>query len=363
MKRQFPTKIKRIVVKVGSSILTSSKRGIDKNRLKNIVDQISKLTTSGIEVVLVSSGAIASGMSALKISSRPGKLPHLQAIAAIGQSLLMQAYNELFKKNSQICAQVLLTREDFSERQRYINARNTIYTLLEHKVIPIINENDTISTDEIKFGDNDCLSALTANLIAADLLILLSDVDGLYRGKGSQRHVVSLVDKIDGKIKELATDTAKKNISVGGMISKLEAAKIAADSGIPCLITNGKTKDILLKSLMGKEIGTLFIPQSTRLEAKKRWIAYSAKSQGKIVIDNGAKEALVKKGKSLLCPGIIGLEGTFRSGDIVIIIDSKGKMIAKGLSNYSKEELSKVKGKKISREVVHRNDLVITAEE
>jgi len=363
MKRQFPIKIKRIVVKVGSSVLASSGRGLDKLRLKNIVDQISTLTNKGIEVVLVSSGAILSGMSVLNIKSRPGKLSYLQATAAIGQSLLMQVYAELFKKNKKLCAQVLLTWEDFNERQRYINARNTMLTLLDYKVVPIINENDTVSIDEIKFGDNDRLSALAANLTEAQMLILLSDVDGFYKGKGKQRHVIPLIQEIDSEIKNLAGDTDKRNISIGGMISKLEAAKIAVDSGIPCFIANGRIKNVLLDILEGKQIGTLFIPKSTRLEAKKRWIAYSTKSQGKIFVDDGAKEALVKRGKSLLCPGIVNLEGKFLAGDIVTIIDSRGEEFAKGLTNYAVDELHKAKGTKLDKEVIHRDSLAIATRE
>ena len=363
MKRQFPIKFKRIVVKVGSSVLASSKKGLDKNRLRNIVAQISILVNKGIEVVLVSSGAIVSGMSVLDIKCRPNKLSSLQATAAIGQSLLMQIYNELFKKNKRLCAQVLLTWEDFNERQRYINAKNTLSALIDYKVVPIVNENDTVSTEEIKFGDNDRLSALVANLIEAQLLILLSDIDGFYKGEGQQRHVIPIIEEIDSGIENLAGDTDKKNISIGGMRSKLEAVRIAVDSGIPCLITNGKIHDILLKILKGDQLGTLLLPSSTRLEARKRWIAYSTKSRGKIFVDDGAKEALIKRGKSLLCPGIVNLEGKFLAGDIVAIIDSKGKEFAKGLTNYAADELCSVKGNKLDKEVVHRNSLVITTKE
>jgi len=363
MRRQFPIAIKRAVVKVGSSVLASSKKGLDKNRLKNIVDQISTLADRGIDVILVSSGAIVSGMSVLDVKCRPGKLSCLQATAAIGQSLLMQIYNEFFKRNKRLCAQVLLTWDDFDERQRYINARNTLSTLLEYKVIPIVNENDTVSIEEIKFGDNDHLSALVANLIEAQVLIVLSDVDGLYKGKGQERHVVPIIEEINSEIENLAGGTDKKNISIGGMVSKLEAAKIAVDSGIPCIIANGKTSNVLLKILEGQQIGTLFLSKSTRLEAKKRWIAYSAKSRGKIFVDDGAKEALIKRGKSLLCPGIVNLEGKFLAGDIVSVIDSKGKEFAKGLTNFAVDELNKVKGAKLNKEVIHRDSLAITIKE
>jgi glutamate 5-kinase len=359
MRRQFPIAIKRAVIKVGSSVLASHKQGLDRRRLKRIVDQVSTLTDAGIEVLLVSSGAIASGMSVLHMSCRPGKLSCLQATAAIGQNLLMQTYSDLFRKNAKLCAQVLLTWEDFNERKRYINAKNTLLQLLEYDVIPIINENDTVSIEEIKFGDNDRLSALVANLAEAQLLIILSDVEGVYKGKGDQKYVIPIIEEINSEIERISGGTDKKNISIGGMLSKLDAARIAMDSGIPCLIADGKTPDILLKILEGKQIGTLFIPKSIRLEAKKRWIAHSAKSRGRIYVDDGAKQALVKSGKSLLCPGIFNTEGKFSAGDIVSVVDSKGQEFAKGLTNYSSQELIKARGCKLDREVIHRNSLVI----
>lgn len=363
MKRQFPITIKRVVVKVGGSVLAASGRGLDKTRIKNIVEQVASLADKGIEVVLVSSGAIASGMGVLNMKCRPGTLSCLQATAAIGQGLLIQSYNDLFKKYKKICAQVLLTRDDFNERQRYINARNTFFTLLEYKAIPIVNENDTVSTEEIKFGDNDYLSALVANLIEADLLIILSDVEGFCKGTGENRHVVPIIEEINSEIKSQATDTAKRNISTGGMISKLDSARIVIDSGIPCIIASGKVQNVLLRILDGEQIGTLFLTKSTKLEAKKRWIAYSTKSRGKIVVDDGAKEALTKKGKSLLCPGIVNLEGGFLAGDIVSIVDKNHKEFAKGLTSFSADELSKAKGCKLNKEVVHRDSLVITVKE
>lgn len=358
MRRQFPHKIRRIVVKVGSSILASGLSGVDHKLMNELTRQVSILSKKGKEVVLVSSGAIALGLAELGLKVRPQKLSGLQAAASIGQGILMQTYSKYFKKNKLSCAQVLLTWEDFDERERYLNAKNTLVQLLEYKTVPIINENDAVSTEEIKFGDNDRLSALVANLVEADLLILLSDVDGLYKSK--EKDVISIVEKLDEEINNLARDTDKKHVSRGGMITKLEAARITASTGTPCVIANGKTKDVLLKILEGKEMGTLFLPNKDRLIARKKWIAFGSKTRGKIIVDDGAREALVKKGKSLLCPGVVSLEGDFEVGDTVSIVDKDSKEFAKGISNYSSVELKEIKGCKLKDEVVHRNNLVIT---
>ncbi len=360
MRNQFSTKIKRIVIKIGSSIISSKTGKLDKVRIKQLSNQIAAIYGTGTEIIIVSSGAIACGMSEIGLTCRPDKLSCLQAAAAVGQNILMQAYIAIFKKKQLRCAQVLLTWDDFQIRSRYLNAKNTINSLIENRIIPIVNENDVVSTDEIKFGDNDRLSALVASLIDADLLILLSDVDGLYKGKHSQKEVISLVENIDGDIEKLAKDTNKRNISKGGMISKLDAAGIAIHSKIPCVIANGKTKNVILEILSGKTIGTLFTPKTSKMLAKKRWIAFGVKPTGKIVIDSGAKDALLKRNKSLLCPGIIGVDGKFHSGDIVAIVDENGKEIAKGRAGFSNEELCKIKGSRVAKEAVHRNNLAIT---
>jgi len=361
MRRQFPHKIKRIVVKVGSSMLASNHGGLDNKIIEELVNQICSLVASGKEVILVSSGAIASGLAEMGLKVRPQDLSSLQAAASIGQSILMQRYNDYFKKNKVSCAQVLLTWEDFCQRQRYLNARNTVSKLLGYKIVPIINENDAVSTDEIKFGDNDKLSALVANLVEADLLILLSDVDGLYRTKKDD--IISVVEQLTDEIKKLAKGTDKKLISRGGMISKLEAVEIATQAGIPCVIANGKTKDSLAKILDSQDIGTLFLPKKDKLIARERWIAFGTKSKGKIIVDDGAREALVKKGKSLLCPGVIDLDGKFTSGDMVSIVDKNHREFARGICNYSSTELKNIKGCKGKEEVIHRDDLVITVKE
>ncbi|MCP4649428.1 MAG: glutamate 5-kinase [PVC group bacterium] len=358
--------ISTVVVKVGSSILVSKDNKLDKRRMQNISSQICRLKSKGINVVLVSSGAIASGMTLLKYTNRPKTIEELQAAAAIGQSQLMHDYEKLFRKNKILTAQVLLTPDDLHNRQRYLNARNTILTLLEKGVVPIVNENDTVATDEIRFGDNDKLSSLVATLIDAQLLIILSDVDGVYDKQGK---VVEEVREIDSFVTGLAQDT-KRQTSVGGMVTKIEAAKIATNAGIVMVVANGLTKDILLKIQDGYKYGTWFMPQTNKVTGKKRWIAFSCRGCGKILVDAGAKEALIKRGKSLLASGIVGVEGKFAPGDLVFISDKNGQEFARGLINYSNEEVAKIKGVKTATiktvlgyklydEVIHRNNLVI----
>lgn len=366
MKVRLAIKPKRLVVKVGTRILTTSKNyRLNKAWIKSLTRQIAALTKKNIEVILVTSGAIGAGMGMLKAQSRPKQLPRLQAAAAIGQSQLMKIYDTFFKTHGLLTAQILLTREDLSNRKRYLNAKNTLFTLLAEKVVPIINENDTVSVDEIKFGDNDRLSSLVASLVQADLLVILSDVEGLFRKKS----VVSVVEKIDSGIEGLAKGS-KSKLGTGGMASKIEAAKICCASGIACVIANGKVPEVLLKILDGQEIGTLFLPQKGQLVAKKRWIGFSARIAGQILVDEGAKGALVSRKKSLLPKGIVKVHGSFVAGDTVSISDAQGQEFARGLTNYSSQELAKIKGQKTDRikltlgykyydEVVHRDNLVI----
>lgn len=357
--KQLERGFKRIVIKVGTSIVAKDGlMGFDWDCARKLVRQVSCLMRQNKEVILVSSGAIAMGMLTLKISQRPKRLSFLQAAASTGQVQLMQAYETLFKKEGFSVAQVLLTWEDFEVRRRYLNAKNTLLSLLKFGIIPVVNENDTVSVDEIKFGDNDRLSALVANLIEADLLIILSDVDGLY---GKTEELIPIVEKIDSQLEKLAKGTSRTT-SIGGMITKIEAAKIVTDSGIPCILANGREDCVLEKAIAGQSIGTLFIPKGT-LRAKKRWIAYSRKPKGKLYVDDGAKSALIKSGKSLLSPGIVQLQGNFQAKDMVSIVDERGYEFARGLSNLSLDELKLVKGKKIKNEVVHRDNLVILQEE
>ena len=355
-----------VVVKVGSSFLTSKHNQINKYKLQRIVSQICRLKKSNINVVLVSSGAVVSGMHLSGYSLRPKNIIDLQAIAAIGQSELMHNYSLLFRKEKIITAQILLTPEVLHNRQRYLNARNTILNLLKKNIIPIVNENDTVATDELKFGDNDQLSALVSVLIDAKLLIILSDVEGVY---GLEGKIIKKIDEIDENISGLDKGSGKQT-TVGGMTAKFAAAKIAVNAGIAVVIANGSKSDILLKLIESDQAGTWFMPKKNKISGKKRWIAFSCRSRGKIFIDHGAQLAIIQKGKSLLSSGISSIDGNFSQGDLVVICGEQGNQIAKGLVNYSALELEKIKGVKTSKiehilgykfydEVIHRDNLVV----
>ncbi|MFA5287413.1 MAG: glutamate 5-kinase, partial [Candidatus Omnitrophota bacterium] len=351
---QSQKKYKRIVIKIGSSLFCG-KNKIDPLRSFEAISQISALVSlEKKEIVIVSSGAIALGMNLLKLDFRPKELPLLQAAAAIGQNALMDSYSKNFAKYKIRCAQVLLTWDDFDDRQRYLNAKNTLSTLMKLGVVPVINENDTISTEEIKFGDNDRLSAQVASLINADLLIILSDVDGLL---DKDKNVVSEVIEITPQIRSLACSTNKKTC-VGGMVTKIEAAKIAVDSGIPCVIARG-SKSKIIHSIINdpRNSGTLFLPKKG-LKEKERWIAFGSKAKGKILVDDGAKKALIDK-RSLLAVGVVSCEGNFSTGDIVCICDNKNIEFARGKSAISAKELDRAKGSRFSREIIHRDNIVI----
>lgn len=345
---------KRLVIKIGASLLYSDKNKPDYGLIKEITGQISDLIKEGKEIVIVSSGAIATGMSLLRIESRPKELAKLQAVAAIGQPELMDVYRRFFKKRHLDCAQILLTWEDLDDRKRYLNAKNTLLTLLKLNNIPIINENDTVSTDEIKFGDNDRLSALVAKLVSADILLILSDVDGLL---DKDKKVIPVVNEITPQVKLLACPTNKKTC-VGGMITKIEAAKIAVDSGIPCVIACGRRRGIILSVIRKpEEYATLFAPKKG-LKARQHWIAFGTKTKGKIIVDEGAKRALINK-KSLLSVGIESFEGNFDTGDIVSLRDKINCEFGKGKVSISSSELEKVKGKRYDKEIIHRDNIVI----
>lgn len=354
--KQSQGNYKRIVVKIGSSLFYKNGR-IDALRLYDIVSNIgSLLLNEKKEVIIVSSGAIALGMSAIKLKSRPKELSVLQAVAAIGQNALMDNYSNAFVKYGITCAQVLLTWEDFDGRRRYLNAKNTLLKLLELGAIPVINENDTISTDEIRFGDNDRLSALVASLISADLLIILSDVPGLL---DRNKNLVKFVDEITPQIRALACPTDKQGC-VGGMVTKIEAARMAVGSGIPCVIAKGDEAGIISRIAIKPDAGgnwTLFRPGKGQT-ARKHWIAFGTKPKGKISVDEGAKNALLNK-KSLLSVGITHCEGGFESGDIVSVFDQDGHELARGKAAFSCKQLSKFKGSRIDKEVIHRDNIAI----
>ncbi len=361
----------RVIIKIGSNIIADEK-GLNQRRIASIVAEIAKIHAQGHEVVVVSSGAVAAGMKRLGLKSRPSDIKHKQAAAAVGQSALMWIYEKYFAKHGVKVAQILLTRDAFYDRARYINAKNTILTLLDYQVIPIINENDSVSIDEIKFGDNDQLASLVAGLCDSQRLIILSDVDGLYT-KDPKRfkdaRLIETVEEITPELEAIAEITSSR-YGTGGMYSKLMAAKRAMDYGITTNIINGNIRGLISKIINGQRCGTEFIPKGKRYSGKKGWIAFGVKAKGSIVIDDGAKDAIVKRGKSLLPTGIVSVEGKFSSGDAVYCLDRDGQRIAKGLTNYSSDEIEKIKGLrsseieknlgyKYSDEVIHRDNLVL----
>jgi len=343
---------KKVVVKIGSSVIAPFGK-LDLKLISKIVKDILVAEKKGYKVILVSSGAIACGLNKLKLAKRPKDTHLLMAISSLGQIILMDVFNAKFKKYKRTCAQILLTWDDFSIRKRFINIRTTINKLLDMDIISIINENDVISYEEIRFGDNDRISALVADLVGADKLIMLSDVEGLLRGK----QLVREVTKIDSEILALAKKEDKVHTS-GGMFTKLQAAKIAISSGTAAVIASGHKEKVILNAVEGKNPGTLFLASSEKHKARKRWIAYSIKVKGKIYIDDGAKEALLNKGKSLLGVGITKAEGDFKKNDAVEISDSQGIIIGRGLINYNCEDLKDIKQKKFMREVIHRDNFV-----
>ncbi len=372
IRRKILGRSRRIVVKVGSSILASVEKGLLYDVFSHLTKEISDLKRQGYELVLVSSGAIAAGMEKLGYKTRPQAITQKQATAAVGQTRLMKIYEDYFSRYQQMVAQILLTHDDLSHRRRFLNARNTLLTLLELGIIPIINENDTVVVDEIKFGDNDNLSAFITNLIGADLLIILTDIDGLCDSDprvNPHARCIPLVEDIDADLEEIVGET-KSEMSVGGMVSKIQAARKASRFGIPTVVARGTKEGILHQILKGKEIGTLILPKGEALSSRKHWIAFNPKPRGDVIVDDGAKKAVVQKGKSLLPSGVIRIRGNFNRGDLVTCLGPRGKEFARGLVNYSAAELEKIRGLrsnqiestlgyKYSDEVIHRDDLVV----
>lgn len=363
-----------IVVKVGTRTLTLPDGSLDEARIEQLSTQLHLLMETGRRVVLVSSGAVASGMGRLGLTERPKDLAKLQAVAAVGQSYLVQTYDRVFRALGRQAAQVLLTADDLDERARYLNVRNTLLSLLEFGAVPIINENDTVSTEELQttFGDNDRLAAMVTNLIRAPLLVLLSDVQGLYdgdpRAEGSK--LISTVMKIDDGIYSLVRDQ-KTGLSKGGMASKLNAARAATLSGENVIITSGKDFSVLSRIVAGESVGTLFLAQGQAITSWKRWIGFTAQPRGVLVLDDGARTAVEKGGKSLLAIGIVDVQGDFTKGDVVAVRDRAGVEFARGLSNYSAAEVLRIKGMKTEaiaaalghfpyQEVVHRDNMAVT---
>ncbi len=363
---------KRVVIKIGSGVL-SDEQGLRLPVVEELSRDVCRLLRNGCEVILVSSGAVAAGRNALGLRGRPQTIPLKQAAAAIGQPRLMRAYKEAFTGCGHQVAQVLLTRDDLANRRRFLNARNTLLTLLERGVVPIINENDTVVVDEIRFGDNDNLSAMVTNLTEADLLIILSDVDGLYdqnpiRFPGAR--LVPLVERITPEIEAMA-GSADSNFGTGGMYTKVKAAKRAGLNGVGTLIVNGRIPGILQQVFAGADVGTYFLPARDRMAARRHWIAFTKKPRGRLFLDEGARLAVEGQGKSLLPSGIKGVDGRFERGDSVRLCSHEGVEFAKGVINYNLSELMRIMGKRSSEieetlgykygdEVVHRDNLVLS---
>ena len=364
--------VRRVVVKVGSGVLTET-NGLNMSIVADLATDICALKKRGKEIVLVSSGAIAAGLKKMGFSKRPESVSQQQAMAAIGQSTLMMAYEEAFGHLGQKVAQILATRDDLTNRRRYLNARNTLFTLLSWDVIPIINENDTVVVDEIKFGDNDNLSAMITNLSEAHLLINLTNIDGLFDKDprtNKDANLIRIVEKTSRKVTEYAS-SIPGFLGKGGMESKVKAAQKVALRGVPAIIANGLKPHILNDLFLGKEEGTLFLPREVPLRSKKHWIAFTKSPKGQIVIDQGAEKALVEQGKSLLPSGIKEVKGRFSLGNSVILINEDGKEIAVGMVNYHSSDIIDIMGAKSSEiesilgfkhddEVIHRDNLVLT---
>jgi glutamate 5-kinase len=346
----------RIVVKLGTGVLTDSRKQPDLAQMGQLVSQMAAARARGKEIVIVSSGAVGAGMGVLGYEKRPSELSELQACAAVGQPRLMAIYEKLFNEAGFHAAQVLLTHDDLEHHERHLNARNTLVTLLSRGVIPIINENDAISFTELKFGDNDRLSALVACLLPADALIVLTTVEGLIENFGKpEAKVVGTVENLDADIEKMASGTSSET-AVGGMSSKLQSARIVVRAGIPMVIASGKRKDVILSVLAGEEVGTMFVAQPAKLRGRKRWIAFFHHTKGTIYVDEGAKKALRDKGKSLLAPGIARCEGEFAAGEVVRICDGDGTEFARGISDV---ESGLLKTRQAGDVVVHRDNLVI----
>ena len=366
--------VRRVVVKVGSGVLTTSK-GLNRQVIQNLADDICFFREKGLETILISSGAIASGLRKLGMKKRPASISHQQAVAAVGQSSLMMAYEKAFGRHGQKVAQILVTRDDLNHRRRYLNARNTLFTLLSWKIIPVINENDTVVVDEIKFGDNDNLSAMVTNLTGSNLLISLTDIDGLY-DKDPRAHrdarLIYQVDQVSRVIMRYAS-SIPGFLGTGGMASKISAAKKVSMAGVPMIIANGTKAGILKGILSGEAEGTLFLPREETLCSRKHWIAFAKATKGEIIVDRGAEEALLKSGRSLLPTGILEVKGNFGVGDSAVVRNGQGRKLAVGMVNYPSGEMAKIKGLRSNQieavlgykhddEVIHRDNLVITDE-
>ncbi len=371
-KRENFKNVKRIVIKIGSSLLTKGGKGLDKIAIAAWVSQMANLRKQGVDVILVSSGSVAEGVWRLGLKTRPTTLHELQAAAAVGQMGLVRVFDDCFQQHGLHASQVLLTHDDLSNRQRYLNARSTLLTLLDFGVVPVINENDTVATEEIRFGDNDTLAALVANLVEADLLIILTDQKGLFTADPSVNPDATLIPEIhvnDERLEGMAGDS-RSGLGRGGMSTKVRAARLAARSGAATIVAAGVTQDVINVVLRGDEIGTHFLPNLEPLAARKQWLAGQLQVKGQLVLDDGAVKMLKNNGKSLLAVGVKWATGQFERGELVSCLDTNGVEIARGLINYGIEDTQKIAGKSSTEfetllgyaddlELIHRDNLVL----
>ena len=372
MRRGLLQQVRRVVIKVGSRVLTVEGGGLDYDAITRLCDEMAGLRQQGIEVILVSSGAVAAGRDALRSADTTLTIPQKQAAAAVGQPLLMQAYQQACTCHGLVTAQILLTAEDLANRNRFLNARTTLEALLTAGALPVINENDSVAVAEIKFGDNDNLSALVTSLAEADLLLILTDIEGLYSANPASdpdAELIPLVRSITREIERMAGGSGS-SVGTGGMATKVTAAKKAARFGVPTILAPGKQPGVITAAVSGQEIGTLFLPATDGLNRRKHWIAYTLRPAGKVLVDAGAQKALVEKGTSLLPSGITGVEGRFERGRCVRICGPDGTEIARGLADYSSSEIQLIAGHKSAEieqllgyrygdDVVHRDNLVL----
>lgn len=374
MNRNEFSKAKRIVIKIGSSLLTAGGRGLNQAAISGWVEQMAALKQQGKDVILVSSGAVAEGMSRLKLTKRPKTLHNLQAAAAVGQMGLVRIFENKFQKHGFHAAQVLLTHDDLSDRKRYLNARSTLLALLNFQVIPVINENDTVATDEIRFGDNDTLGALVANLVEADLLIILTDQQGLFDADPSLNPKANLIEQanVNDALLDQVAGESRSGLGRGGMYTKVSAARLASRSGTATIIVAGAIDNVISEVINGANLGTYLTPNIAPLAARKQWLAGQLQVKGKVTLDEGAVNVLQCNGKSLLAIGVKNASGQFKRGDLVSCIDLQGKEIARGLINYSVDETLKIAGKTSKEfeailgyaddeELIHRDNMVLIA--
>lgn len=372
MRKRLLKTVKRVVIKIGSRVLTDSAGALDMAVIGRICDEIAILRQRGLQVIVVSSGAIAAGRSELGLTDKPRTIPHKQAAAAVGQTRLMQAYEKSLAPHKLKTAQVLLTSEDLGSRQRFLNARATIDALLGFGIIPIINENDTVVVDEIKFGDNDNLSALVTNVAEAHLLLILTDIEGFYSADPHTHPDATLIPLVNGITREVerAAGGSGSTVGTGGMATKVAAAKKAGRNGVATIMVSGKRSGIIVDALLGEAVGTLFLPSDVWLNRRKHWIAYTLRPTGRIIVDDGARNALLKRGKSLLPSGVVRVEGRFERGACVRLCDLDGVEFARGLSDYSSGESTRLVGCKSSEiegilgyyygdVIMHRDNLVL----